>query len=148
MQRFAEGYPRKENLELISPLLAQPIVELCLSIPTWQWIEGGINRSVARSAYRGAIPDDILFRTVKGGPDAFSIDILNRFRPTIRELLLDGLLSANGILDRVAVDRYLGMPGPFRDNGYLRLLALVDAEAWARHWVGATGRSGATGRFH
>lgn len=139
VQRFTEGYARDATLELVCPLLAQPIVELCLTTPSWQWIEGGQNRAVARSAYVNKIPREILARTFKGGPDAFCIEIMESYRTILREHLLDGLLATNRVIDRTAVDHYLTSPGPLRDNGYLRVLALADAESWARHWTGARG---------
>lgn len=137
VQRFAEGYARDDDLELVCPLLAQPIVETCLAIPSWLWVSGGMNRAVARHAYRDALPVDILKRTVKGGPDPFCIELLEENRNFVRERLLDGLLAGNGVIDRGAVESYLAHAGPPRDDNYLRILALVDAEAWVRHWSDA-----------
>lgn len=135
VQRFAEGYARDDALELICPLQSQPIVEACLGIPSWHWVNGGINRAVVRHAFSNALPAKLLRRNSKGGPAAFCIEILETFRAELRERLLDGLLVANGILDRAQVERYLSYEGPVRDNDYLRLLALADTEAWARHWA-------------
>lgn len=134
VQRFAEGYARDDALELICPLQSQPIVETCLAIPSWQCIHGGINRAVVRQAFANVLPAKLVRRNSKGGPAAFCIEILEAFRPKLRERLLDGLLVANGILDRPAIERYLAYEGPVRDNDYLRLLALADTEAWVRHW--------------
>jgi asparagine synthase (glutamine-hydrolysing) len=134
VQRFAEGNRHEADLDLICPLLAQPIIELCLSIPSWEWIAGGINRAAVRSAFADILPQSVLERTTKGGPDAFCIELLDAYRDVIREQLMDGLLAANGVIDRRAVERSLSYLGPPRDNDYLRLLALADAEAWVRHW--------------
>ena len=41
-QKSIELYPRSTAAPQITPLLSQPIVELCLSIPTWQWVRGGL----------------------------------------------------------------------------------------------------------
>jgi asparagine synthase (glutamine-hydrolysing) len=139
VQRFAEGYAPSASLELICPLQAQPIVEHCLGIPSWEWVAGGINRSAVRRAYADVLPAATLKRTVKGGPEAFCIDLLVAYREVVREMLMDGLLAQNGILDRGAVERCLSYVGPARDNDHLRLLALVDAEAWARHWSTGAG---------
>ncbi|MEN2790213.1 asparagine synthase-related protein [Sphingomonas oligophenolica] len=147
VQRFAEGHRHPDDLDLICPLLAQPVIEQCLAIPSWEWIAGGINRATARRAFAGVLPRSVLERTVKGGPDAFCIELLDAYRSIVREQLMDGLLAAKGLIDRRAVERSLSYLGPPRDNDYLRLLALADAEAWARHWsTGAapfsSGRSG------
>ncbi|WP_240962258.1 asparagine synthase-related protein [Sphingobium sp. TB-6] len=137
VQRFTEGYARDDELELVCPLLSQPIVEFCLSIPSWLWISGGINRAVARQAYRRILGDDNMRRVRKGGPSAFCVELLDTYRSQYREMLLDGLLAQHHVIDREAVSAYLAYEGPQRDDDYLRLLALVDAEAWARHWAGA-----------
>ncbi|MFD1103805.1 asparagine synthase-related protein [Sphingobium olei] len=137
VQRFTEGYARDGELEMICPLLSQPIVELCLSIPSWYWIEGGINRAVARQAYRPILGPEAMQRTRKGGPAAFCVDLLEAYRQSYRELLLDGLLARHEVIDRNAVEAALAYEGPQRGDGYLRLLALADAEAWVRHWSGA-----------
>lgn len=137
VQRFTEGYARDGELEMICPLLSQPIVELCLSIPSWYWIEGGINRAVARQAYRPILGQEAMQRTRKGGPSAFCVELLEAYRQSYRELLLDGLLARHGVIDRNAVEAALAYEGPQRGDGYLRLLAMADAEAWVRHWSGA-----------
>src|SRR3546814_10134636 len=49
-QKSLELYPRRSAPPHIAPLLSQPIVELCLSIPTWHWIADGRARAVARAA--------------------------------------------------------------------------------------------------
>ncbi len=135
--RFTEGYARDAELEMICPLLSQPIVELCLSIPSWYWIAGGINRAVARRAYRPILGQEAMQRTRKGGPAAFCVELLETYRKQYRELLLDGLLVQHEVLDRPAVETALAYEGPQRGDDYLRLLGLADAEAWARHWSGA-----------
>lgn len=137
VQRFTEGYARDGELEMICPLLSQPIVELCLSIPSWYWIEGGINRAVARQAYRPILGTEAMQRTRKGGPAAFCVELLEAYRHSYRELLLDGLLARHDVIDRNAVEAALAYEGPQRGDGYLRLLALADAETWVRHWSGA-----------
>ncbi|WP_338055804.1 asparagine synthase-related protein [Sphingobium fuliginis] len=143
VQRFAEGNRHQADLELICPLLSQPIIEECLAIPSWAWVAGGINRSAARSAFAGVLPPSVIERTVKGGPDAFCIELLDAYRDIIREQLMDGLLAARGVIDRRAVERSLSNLGPPRNNDYLRLLALADAEAWVRHWsIGAAPADG------
>ena len=52
----AEGMDPAAGLPLYSPLLAQPVVEACLTIPSWLWFEGPHNRAIARQrlVFRGA----------------------------------------------------------------------------------------------
>ncbi|NVL78622.1 asparagine synthetase B family protein, partial [Escherichia coli] len=50
-QSFVEGFDPRDALPTVSPLLAQPLVETCLAIPSWLWFEDGRNRVVARRAF-------------------------------------------------------------------------------------------------
>ncbi len=132
-----ELYPNRTHPIQIAPLLSQPIAELCLSVPSWRWIEGGINRAPARQAFRGILPDELIDRQSKGGPSGFNVMLYQSHRAALHELLKDGILMARGIL---APD-YLGEPDDPTWRGrrrIQRLLTFGAAEAWARHWDGAS----------
>lgn len=132
IQNYVEGNDRTVFPPSLPVLLAQPIVETCLRIPSWQWCEGGINRSVARRAFAGFLPRDIARRTSKSGPDSFTACVFEAGRARLRELLLDGLLRQNHIIDALAVERAM-QPRPGNQYPLLyRILDLADAEAWAR----------------
>jgi asparagine synthase (glutamine-hydrolysing) len=117
-----------------SPLLSQPMVELCLAIPTWLWCRGGINRALARAAFADLLPHAVRRRTSKAGPDSFVRALFAANRPTIRELLLGGLLAEQRMLDERAVALGLETDVLSGDAIVYRLLDLVEAETWARSW--------------
>jgi asparagine synthase (glutamine-hydrolysing) len=128
---------RSTVLPVLNPLMAQPVLEACLAIPSWEWRKGGRDRAVARDAFSGVVPETILRRRTKGGPDAFAGEILDRLRPQIRERLLDGRLVRHGIVDRAAVARALIEGRVTLLEERVRLLELVNVEAWLEKWVGA-----------
>lgn len=117
-----------------SPLLSQPMLELCLSIPTWLWCSGGINRAPARMAFAPELPASLARRTSKAGPDSVMRAVFARDRSVIRTMLLDGQLAANGVIDRAATEAALAADPHAEDPIVYRLLDLVEAEAWARSW--------------
>lgn len=121
---------------VLYPLISQPVVEACLAIPSWAWREGGRDRAVARRAFADDLPALVLERRVKGGPDGFGAAILRRHRAAIRERLLDGELARHGIVDRPAVEAQLGSERPPEAALQVRILDLLDTEAWARTWDG------------
>ncbi len=121
---------------VLFPLLSQPVVEACLAVPSWQWRHGGRDRAVARQAFTDDLPALVLERRVKGGPDGFGAAILRRHRAAIRERLLDGELARHGIVDRAAIEAQLGGERPPEAALQVRILDLLDTEAWARAWVG------------
>lgn len=130
IQNHLEGFAR-DGLPMIFPLLAQPLVEHALRIPSWLWIDGGRDRALARRAFAGRLPKAILERRTKGGLDSLADAILSRHGAVLAGMLLDGWLASNGILDRAAVEQALSAPTPAMR---LRLLALADVEAWVRCW--------------
>lgn len=139
---------RADGLAVLNPLMAQPIVELCLSIPSWKWIEAGSNRAPARKAFAAHLPQKILDRRLKGGPDAFAGEILARHAVEARQRILDGHLLVQAILDRRRLEQDLGDDLGRRSPHFVRLLHILDTEAWIGHWQArspkaATGGMGA-----
>lgn len=116
----------------LAPLVAQPLVEHCLGIPSWQWVHAGHNRWAARLAFAGRLPEAILARRSKGTPDSFSAALYETRRLEISEFLMDGVLARQGIVDREALGRALADPSPVKGHDHLRILSIVDVEAWAR----------------
>jgi asparagine synthase (glutamine-hydrolysing) len=119
-----------------SPLLSQPMVERCLSLPTWLWCRGGINRAMDRAAFADRLPPAVRRRRSKAGPDSFIRGLFAVYREQVRQLLLDGRLAAHGLIDRGAVADALATDVLSGDTIVYRLLDLVEAEAWARSWDG------------
>lgn len=127
---YLEGFDPQALIPTVAPLLSQPLVETCLRVPTWLWLEDGRNRVVARHAFADALPPDILARRSKGTPDSFIAEIYEKHRAKIREFLADGSLVQEKVIDRPAMLAILDRPPPARGTDYTRILRLVDVEAW------------------
>lgn len=130
-----ERLPHDGGPELLSPLLSQPVIELCLGIPSWEWVANGQNRSIVRTAFEGFVPSPILKHMAKGGPDALYARVFEDSRERLGPFLLDGLLAAQGIVDRQQIADAIDARTPLLGTDHLRLLFLADVEAWARHWA-------------
>lgn len=131
---------RSRSLAVLNPLFSQPIIECCLAIPTWEWREGGIDRSVARRAFADDLPPVILQRRIKGGPGSFAARILDDCRGAIRERLLDGQLARHGIIDTGALWAALADGRFCTDDERVRILEFVAAEAWLDCWISRSQR--------
>lgn len=125
---------RARHMPVVNPLMSQPIMEFCLGVPSWEWRSGGRDRSLARRAFRGALPDPVLRRRVKGGPDGFAASVLDRFRGPIMERLLCGSLVREGIVDRAALETALNDSRPSAGEERARILEFLAAEAWIDSW--------------
>lgn len=133
---YREAYHSPETT-IVMPFLAQPLAELCLSVPSWKWSEGGRNRMPVRRAYSQRLPRNIIERRTKGGPDGHCIRLVNGNRNLLRDLLLAGRLADKGFVERSSIEACLStpeIPGP----ACHRLLALAETEAWAAAWSGSS----------
>ncbi|MCY1170494.1 asparagine synthase (glutamine-hydrolyzing) [compost metagenome] len=134
MHHSLEAYRERGGIPISHPLTSQPMLELCLQIPSWQQCGQGFDRSVAREAFRHSLPDAIVNRRTKGGPQGFSFELFHHFRHKVRERLLDGFLANMRIVDRSAVEAVFHTAHQVTAGEISRLLMLVDAEAWVLHW--------------
>jgi hypothetical protein len=50
-------------------------------------------------------------------------------------MLLHGCLARNGLLDTIQVDAALASAARAKGFGYIRVMQLIDAEAWALSWM-------------
>ena len=122
--------------ELVTPLFSQPLFELAMRIPTWLLTRGGWDRAIARRAFEHDLPRRIVTRQTKGGQEEHAKAILVRNVTFARELLLDGHLVRERILERNQVAETLA-PGPARfSSGNAQLYGCLSAEAWVRQWCG------------
>lgn len=132
-QKGHELYRRASLPIQIAPLLAQPVVEACLGIPSWQWIDGGRDRAIARMAAHHWLPDGILERRSKGGPDGFMQAIFRRNASAILSLLKGGRLAQQAIVNVASIEAALRSSSPAPDL-VRRLLAFAACETWVRWW--------------
>lgn len=124
--------PAPGEIAALHPLLAQPVLEACLRIPSWVWVRGGRDRAVARAAFRGLLPDKILSRRSKGRLASLVLAGYMARRGELESILLEGRLAQASLLDRSAIHAYLRRDGEPQDPGYIRLLAMASAESWLR----------------
>jgi asparagine synthase (glutamine-hydrolysing) len=118
---------------VIAPLHSQPAVELFLRIPLYTLFDGR-ERGLARRAFAADVPERILQRQWKDRAPGFGDELVERNRALLRELLLDGVLMREGLLDRAAVERTLSSD-PVNDPVVpAEILRHLDVEIWARSW--------------
>jgi len=134
IQNAPDGKDRVEIAPVRYPLLSQPLVELCLRIPSWMWVAGGHNRSIARDAFRDRLPAEVLQRRGKGDYTSFCGAAFSRQRQALAGLLLDGWLARDGLLDRGSIEAYLRNVEVPKDLDFFRLLEISAVETWARSW--------------
>jgi asparagine synthase (glutamine-hydrolysing) len=135
MQGQNQIHSLNAGVHRFSPLASQPLVECCLRIPSWEWVSGGINRAVARAAFAGELPRQVTTRTSKTGPDSFLRQAYAVHRARIAGQLLDGILVAEHVVDRVALEHALATDVLRDEQTFGRVLDILEVENWARSWT-------------
>lgn len=134
IQNHLEGFGRLHDAPIVSPLISQPLVETCMAIPTWLWCSGGENRAVARRAFANRLPRAVVHRRSKGAFDTYSSRVFDANRGGVREMLLNGKLQAQGLIDTGLIAKALDQASISKVE-IVRLLELVDVEAWLDAWA-------------
>jgi asparagine synthase (glutamine-hydrolysing) len=144
--QFYGSFGGATAIERTAVLMSQPLMEMCLRIPTYVWISGGRDRSVARRAFADVLPQVIARRTHKGLADRYNRTMLDENVAFMRDMLLDGLLVREGLLDRKAMETLMGRgdtTGSYEYNAILR--QHLSTEVWLRRWSALTTASAASG---
>lgn len=132
-QVFRDTLPRGMQHWFRLPLLSQPVMETCLSIPSWMWVTGGTNRAVARLAFSDILPAPVLHRKSKGNFSQYNGAVYRRNKEAMRRFLLEGRLQDHGLLDPDALSAYFDRPLSPRDRSFMRIFDLCRTENWVRH---------------
>jgi asparagine synthase (glutamine-hydrolysing) len=127
-------FPGLETVYEHHPLLSQPLIELCLRIPSYLHLRGGITRAVERSAFQDCVPLEILAREQKGQSTSSLLEVLRRSEAFVRELVLDGILAREKIIDRRTIEPYLRYQRPMEIDKIFPLLSCIAAELWLQSW--------------
>ncbi len=122
---------------LIQPLLSQPVVELCLSIPAPKLAIGDTDRPFARAAYAGRLPEAVLNRRWKGDLSVFFAQSMAESLSFMRPFLMEGRLAGQGLIDPAKLEAILSRDELIWFDHSGELTAAVILEAWVRHWEAA-----------
>jgi len=124
----------------ISPLISQPLAEVALRIASYTAMQGGLDRAVARTAFRQQLPEDV-YRRTGGGTIAFWIqDVAKHNRAFLKDLLLDGMLVKQRILDRGKLEKLLSAEPANSAVPLAHIFPQLFIEAWLQRWSHATPR--------
>jgi asparagine synthase (glutamine-hydrolysing) len=130
------------------PLLSQPLVELCLRTPTYVLIKNGMDRATARRAFAPDLPPEIVKRRNKGRIDQHVRNVLDANLNFVRDLLLNGRLVKEGLLDRRNLELYLTRERSPADFQYAEILQEhLCIEAWLSRWLDQRESASETDRF-
>lgn len=125
---------RGQVADLVQPLLSQPVMELCLSIPSWELVRGGRDRGLAREAFAGWLPDEIVRRRSKGNLTSHYARRTAASADVLKAHLLDGVLADAGLLDRRETEAALQPDSLIWRADGIDLIGVAALESWVRYW--------------
>jgi asparagine synthase (glutamine-hydrolysing) len=129
-------YTPDDRADNVYPLVSQPLMELCLRIPTYVLCDGGRDRGLARHAFRDLVPAGILNRTSKGRTTGYLSQLVLANLRFLRGYLIEGVLASKGLLERDELNSYLTEAVLLREPGCARrIVECFGVEAWARAWM-------------
>jgi asparagine synthase (glutamine-hydrolysing) len=114
--------------------MSQPVMEAGLRIASYLMPCDGQDRGLARFAFATDLPPQIVWRRNKGGATEHMRALLRYNLDFVRSLLLDGLLSQRGLLNRTALDGALSND-PTGSVEVMQVFHVLSAEARLRAWV-------------
>jgi asparagine synthase (glutamine-hydrolysing) len=132
---YYDPFEQARAPELVNPLLSQPLVELCLRLPTYVLTQGGRGRALARRAFTAELPAQIANRRSKGGMEEHIKAVLNANIGLVRSLLLDGELSRRGLIERSRIEELLSGRPTALAGAVSQIHALTAVEAWLTRWT-------------
>ena len=136
-------FERNRFSDSINPLVSQPIMETCLRIPSYVFNKGGIDRALARTAFSGFLPKELLARTSKGETSRVMQRLFLNNRHFIIDRLMNGTLQSEGILDRKKIEEFFSPDRIIRPGEVNSIMGCVCTEIWVEKWIDKRNREAA-----
>lgn len=130
---YYDPFYQSGDAERTEPLLARPIADLCLRIASYVHSFDGRPRAAARRAFAPYLPVDVAQRQWKSGTGVHMECMLSRHTEWARDLLLNGVLVREKLIDKAVVETSLGKAGHGKRTAKLAHLFLaICTEVWAQ----------------
>jgi len=123
-------FGRQGHPPLLALLYNQRMIELCTLIPTYVHTLDGWDRAVARHAFAADLPQKVVTRRSKGAFEDSARRVRVRHRVFLREMLLDGSLVREGILDRGATEKAISIEPTDSTATNIELFDALFVAAW------------------
>ena len=117
-----------------SPIISQPIVEICLRIPYYIHQFDGRERGLARRVFSDCLADEIRLRQFKSHGAPYFYSMVAKHRDFLVDYILEGVLAENNLLDTAAIHAFRKDVSSVNPAHYSRIADLAASESWARVW--------------
>lgn len=125
---------RTPGKSVLNPLLAQPLVELALSSPTYQTFSDGYNRFHFRKAMDKHKKGNFIWRKSKGETSGVLVLNMRDSYDAISNLVVDGRLAQRGLIDRTLLQQSLNEFRHGKTDNLWPVMNLMVVERWLQAW--------------
>lgn len=116
------------------PFLCQPMVELALSIPSYDHFEGAHNRIVLRKSVSAATGYPNLWRRNKGETSGIDLLGIRDHRDHVMAVCVEGWLAKAGYIDTARTHAAIQQSSKGNSKHFMDLLHLYAAELFVQSW--------------
>lgn len=132
---YATACRRTAVVDMIHPLMAQPLVEWAMQIPTPVLTAGRTDRHLARAAFADSLPSEAVWRRSKGDYTATFEREAAASLTFLRDHLLGGLLRQHEVIDVARTEALLDRDRLMWGGGSAALTGAAVVESWLRKWT-------------
>jgi len=123
------------SLECRVPILDQRLVELSARMPSRYKIQGRQLKHILKVAFKGILPDDILFRQKRGFGAPMGAWLKGALSPLLRSVLSQKSVEQRGVFDWHEIDQTIALHEANKEDHTDHLLALMNFELWSRMYL-------------
>ena len=116
------------------PLLSQPLIELALTVPTYQSFADGFDRILFRNAVSRIKKPKALWRTIKGQTTGSMTKMFFKDANFIHDLIENGTLMKSGMLNKQWLEREMIKIRHGQIENLWAITHLFTAQQWLNQW--------------
>ena len=124
------AYRSRGSIEVSHPYMHRPLVEFIHAIPLQQKIRPGQTRSLMRRALKDLLPEKVLNRQTKRGPDEAVLRALSREWPQLERIFVKPRAEALGYVEGKTL--LTGFERARHGQGNTNLAVMISLELWLR----------------
>jgi len=122
------AYRARGSIEVSHPYMHRPLVEFIHAIPIQQQLRPGETRSLMRRALKGLLPEKVLNRKTKRGPDEAMLRAISREWPQLERMFTKPHAEALGYVDSQTL--LAGFERGRHGQGNTSLAIMISLELW------------------
>jgi len=126
------AYRARGGIEASHPYLHRPLIEFLQAIPFQQRVQPGETRVLMRRALRNLLPDKVLKRKGKKGPDEALFRALARQWPRLRPIFENARVCSNGYMNPQALLKALERARHGCEPYSFAIIQTLSLECWLR----------------